>query len=58
MINKKLESLENIQRSIIVERKNYSFLDLYEKMKVLNSKREFECQEYEIIVVIPSQLVS
>ena len=32
MINKKLESLENIQRSIIVERKNYSFLDLYEKI--------------------------
>ena len=43
MINKKLESLENIERSIIVERKNDSFLDLYEKMKVLNSKREFEC---------------
>ena len=42
MINKKLESLENIERSIIVERKNDSFLDLYEKMKALNSKREFE----------------
>ena len=42
IINKKLESLENIERSIIVERKNDSFLDLYEKMKVLNSKREFE----------------
>ena len=32
MINEKLESLENIERSIIVERKNYSFLDLYEKI--------------------------
>ena len=32
MINKKLESLENIE----------SFLDLLEKLKVLNSEREFE----------------
>ena len=31
IINKKLESLENIERSNIVERKNDSFLDLYEK---------------------------
>ena len=29
IINKKLESLENFERSIIVERKNDSFLDLY-----------------------------
>ena len=40
MINKKLESLETVERSITyarTERKNYSFLDLYEKkMKVLN----------------------
>ena len=40
--NKKLKSLENIERSIIVERKNDSFLDLLEKLKVLNSEREFE----------------
>ena len=43
MINKKLESLETVERSITyarTERKNDSFLDLYEKkMKVLN----FEC---------------
>ena len=37
-INKKLKSLEAIERSIIVERKNDSFLDLYERLKVLNSK--------------------
>ena len=45
MINKKLESLENIERSTIytkVERKNDSFLDLYEKMKSLNLEREFK----------------
>ena len=42
MINKKLKSLENIERSIIVERKNDSFLDLLEKLKSLNSEREFE----------------
>ena len=38
IINKKLESLENIERSIAVERKNDSFLNLYEKMKALNSE--------------------
>ena len=40
-INKKLESLETMERSITntkVERKNYNFLDLLERMKVLNSK--------------------
>ena len=37
-INKKLKSLEATERSIIVERKNDSFLDLYERLKVLNSK--------------------
>ena len=42
MINKKLESLENIERSTTVERKNDSFLDLYERIKALNSEREFE----------------
>ena len=47
MINKKLESLETIERSIIntkVERKNDSFLDLLERMKALNSgkERQFE----------------
>ena len=39
MINKKLESLEIIERSILytkVERKNDSFLDLLERMKALN----------------------
>ena len=46
-INKKLESLENIDRSAIytkVEKKNDSFLDLYERMKALNSpfKKEIE----------------
>ena len=35
-INKKLKSLEATERSIIVERKNDSFLDLYE------NEREFE----------------
>ena len=37
-INKKLKSLEATERSIMVERKNDSFLDLYERLKVLNSK--------------------
>ena len=46
-INRKLESLENIDRSAIytkVEKKNDSFLDLYERMKALNShfKKEIE----------------
>ena len=36
-INKKLESLEATERSVIVERKNDSFLDLYERSKALNS---------------------
>ena len=39
-INKKLESLEAIKRSVIVERKNDSFLDLYERLKVLNRSEE------------------
>ena len=48
-INKKLESLKAVERSITntkVERKSDSFLDLLERMKTLNSelekKREFE----------------
>ena len=48
-INKKLESLENIDRFAIytkVEKKSDSFLDLYERLKALNSplknEREFE----------------
>ena len=44
-INKKLESLETMEKSIIntrVEKKSDSFLDLLERMKALNSKREFE----------------
>jgi len=39
MNNKKLKSLENVERSIIntrVERKSDSFLDLVQKMKALN----------------------
>ena len=47
-INKKLKSLEATERSIIVERKNDSFLDLYEILKTLNSplknERDFEPQ--------------
>ena len=42
-INKNLESLETVERSIInteVERKNDSFLDLLERMKTLNSELE------------------
>ena len=45
-INKKLEFLEAIERSTTVERKNYrnnridSFLELYEKIKALNSEQE------------------
>ena len=42
-INRKLESLENIDRFNIytkVEKKNDSFLDLYERMKALNSHFE------------------
>ena len=49
IINKKLESLENIDRSAIYikeEKKRDSFLDLYERLKALNSplknEREFE----------------
>ena len=44
-INKKLESLETKERSIIntrVEKKSDSFFDLQEKLKALNSEREFE----------------
>ena len=45
-INKKLESLEAIERSVTLERKNDSFLDLYERLRALNSplknEREFE----------------
>ena len=47
IINRKLESLENIDRSTRyteVEKKNDSFLDLYERMIALNSplKKEIE----------------
>ena len=48
-INKKLESLETVERSITytrIERKNDSFLDLLERMKALNSKLEKE-REFE-----------
>ena len=47
IINKKLESLENIERSTIytkIEIKNDSCLDLYERMKALNSPLEKERQ--------------
>ena len=51
-INRKLESLENINRSTIytkVEKKNDSFLDLYERMKALNSplKKEIEFEPHQ-----------
>ena len=50
-INRKLESLENIDRSAIytkVEKKNDSFLDLYERIKALNSplKKEIEFEPH------------
>ena len=52
-INKKLESLEAIERSVTlerkdssVERKNDSFLDLYERLKTLNSPLKYE-REFE-----------
>ena len=48
-INKKLESLEIVEKSITntkVERKNGSFLGLLEKMNTLNSKLEKE-REFE-----------
>ena len=48
-INKKLESLETVERSITntkVERKSDSFLDLLERMKTLNSELEKE-REFE-----------
>ena len=44
-INKKLELLETMERSITntkVEMKNDSFLDILERMKALNSEREFQ----------------
>ena len=47
MINKKLESLETVERSITytrVERKSDSFLNLLERMKALNSPLEKERQ--------------
>ena len=43
-INKKLESLEADERSVIVERKNDSFLDLYERLKALNSPLKNESE--------------
>ena len=56
IINKKLKSLEATERSIIVERKNDSsveskndnFLDLYERLKALNSplKKESKFEPY------------
>ena len=36
-INRKLESLEATERSVIEERKNDRFLDLYKRLKALNS---------------------
>ena len=56
MINKKLESLKTVKRSIInteVERTNDSFLDLLERMKTLNSKLEKE-REFEPHHISPS----
>ena len=45
-INKKLESLETVERTITKERKNDSILDLLERMKALNSELEKE-REFE-----------
>ena len=48
-----MESLEAIERSTTVERKNdrdnriNSFLDLYEKIKALNSKQERNFEPYQ-----------
>ena len=50
---KKFESLEAIERSTTVERKNDrdnridSFLDLYEKFKALNSKQKRNFEPYQ-----------
>ena len=53
IINKKLECLETIKRSTIntkeVERKNDSFLDLFERMKAFNSTLKYE-REFEPII--------
>ena len=52
-INKKLESLEAIERSTTVKRKNDrdnridSFLELYEKIKALNSEQERNFEPYQ-----------
>ena len=48
-INKKLESLEIVERSITntkVGRKNDSFLELLKKMKALNLEKEREFEPY------------
>ena len=48
-INKKLEYLETVERSITntkAERENDSFLDLLERMKALNSEKEREFEPY------------
>ena len=48
-INKKLESLEIVKRSITntkVGRKDDSFLELLKKMKALNSEKEREFEPY------------
>ena len=58
-INKKLESLEAIERSTTVERENDRdnridiFLDLYEKIKALNSiqERNFEPHQRSSLVI-------
>ena len=55
-INKKLKSLKAIERSVTlerkdssVERKNDSFLDLYGRLKALNSPLKYE-REFEPII--------
>ena len=57
MINKKLESLEIVERSITytrTERKNDSFLDLYEKMKAVNFEPHHRTPSEKTMIEIES----
>ena len=60
MINKKIESLEVVERSIIytrVERKSDSFLDLYEKMKALNFEPHHRTPSEKTMIDIESSSI-
>ena len=57
MINKKLESLEIVERSITytrTKRKNDSFLDLYEKMKAVNFEPHHRTPSEKTMIEIES----